>query len=139
MVSGSRSCRRVPRDLFLYNGSCHYKEQSRDNQANLLFAKEKGQQHIVGREAGIEKQQSAHYGFFRTGHTKPLADYVAEELNADLYEIEAKIPYTDDGIKYYTDCCADREQNEPSTSPEIEGDLPDVSGNNMVMLKTKCV
>ena len=57
--------------------------------------------------------------FSRTGHTKPLAEYIAEDLNADLYEIEAKVPYTDDDIKYYTDCRADREQNDPSSRPEI--------------------
>ena len=27
-----------PRDLFLYNDDCHYKEHSRDNQVDLLFA-----------------------------------------------------------------------------------------------------
>lgn len=57
--------------------------------------------------------------FSRTGHTKPLAEYVAEELKADLYEIEAKIPYSDDDIKYYTNCRADREQNDPAARPEI--------------------
>ena len=30
--------RRVPRDLFLYNVGCHYKEQSGDNQADLFSA-----------------------------------------------------------------------------------------------------
>ena len=28
--------------------------------------------------------------FSRTGHTKPLAEYIAEYMNADMYEIEAK-------------------------------------------------
>lgn len=31
--------------------------------------------------------------FSQTGHTKPLAEYIAEDLNADLYEIEAKVLY----------------------------------------------
>lgn len=72
--------------------------------------------------------------FSRTGHTKPLAEYIADDLNADLYEIEAKIPYTDDDIKYYTDCRADREQNDPSARPEISGELPDVTGYDTVFL-----
>ena len=72
--------------------------------------------------------------FSRTGHTKPLAEYIAEDLNADLYEIEAKVPYTDDDIKYYTDCRADREQNDPSARPEIAGELPDVTGYDTVFL-----
>ena len=47
--------------------------------------------------------------FSRTGNTKPLAEYAAEILNADLFEITAKVPYTDEDIAYYTDCRADRE------------------------------
>ena len=72
--------------------------------------------------------------FSRTGHTKPLAEYIAEDLNADLYEIEAKVPYTDDDIQYYTNCRADREQNDPSARPEIAGELPDVTGYDTVFL-----
>ena len=72
--------------------------------------------------------------FSRTGHTKPLAEYIAEELNADLYEIEAKVPYTDGDIKYYTNCRADREQNDPSARPEIAGELPDVTGYDTVFI-----
>ena len=72
--------------------------------------------------------------FSRTGHTKPLAEYIAEYMNADMYEIEAKDPYTDDDIKYYTDCRADREQSDPSARPEIAGELPDISGYDTVFL-----
>ena len=72
--------------------------------------------------------------FSRTGHTKPLAEYAAEILNADLYEIEAKIPYTDDDIKYYTDCRADREQQDPTARPEIAGELPDVSRYDTILI-----
>lgn len=72
--------------------------------------------------------------FSRTGHTKPLAEYIKDELNADVYEIEAKIPYTDDDIKYYTNCRADREQSDPSARPEIAGDLPDLSKYDTVFL-----
>lgn len=72
--------------------------------------------------------------FSRTGHTKPLAEYIKEELDADIYEIEAKVPYTDDDIKYYTDCRADREQNDPTARPEIAGELPDLSEYDTVFL-----
>ena len=72
--------------------------------------------------------------FSRTGHTKPLAEYIAQGLPADIYEIEAKIPYTDDDIKYYTDCRADREQKDPEARPEIAGQLPDVSPYDTVFL-----
>lgn len=57
--------------------------------------------------------------FSRTGNTKPLAEYAAEYLGATLFEITAKIPYTDEDIAYYTDCRADREQKDESARPEI--------------------
>ena len=57
--------------------------------------------------------------FSRTGNTKPLAEYTAEYLGATLFEITAKIPYTDEDIAYYTDCRADREQKDESARPEI--------------------
>ena len=72
--------------------------------------------------------------FSRTGHTRPLAEYAAEILSADLYEITALVPYTDEDIRYYTDCRADREQNDPSARPAIAGPLPDVSGYGAVLL-----
>ena len=57
--------------------------------------------------------------FSRTGNTKPLAEYAAEYLGATLFEITAKIPYTDEDIAYYTNCRADREQKDESARPEI--------------------
>lgn len=38
--------------------------------------------------------------FSRTGTTKPLAEYAAEYLNADIFEIEAAVPYTDEDMAY---------------------------------------
>ena len=72
--------------------------------------------------------------FSRTGHTKPLAEYAADILAADLYELRAKIPYTDEDIRYYTDCRADREQRDPAARPEVAGPLPDLSGYGTVLL-----
>ncbi len=57
--------------------------------------------------------------FSRTGNTKPLAEYAAEYLDATLFEITAKTPYTDEDIAYYTDCRADREQKDEFARPEI--------------------
>ena len=57
--------------------------------------------------------------FSRTGNTKPLAEYAAEYLGAPLFEITAKIPYTDEDIAYYTDCRADREQKDEYARPDI--------------------
>ncbi len=72
-------------------------------------------------EPASESDKTLVVYFSRTGHTKPLAQYAAEYLSADLFEIKAKIPYTDEDIAYYTDCRADREQSDPTARPEISG------------------
>lgn len=72
--------------------------------------------------------------FSRTGKTKPLAEYAADYLNADIYEIEAKVPYTDADIAYYTDCRADREQSDPAARPEIAGSVADMDQYATIIL-----
>ena len=52
--------------------------------------------------------------FSCTGTTKTLAEYAAESLGADLYEIVPEVPYTDADLAYYTNGRADREQNDPA-------------------------
>ena len=58
--------------------------------------------------------------FSRTENTKPLAEYAAEILGADLFRIEAAEPYTDDDINYNTDCRAKREQQDEASRPAIK-------------------
>ena len=72
--------------------------------------------------------------FSRTGNTKPLALYSAEILNADTFEIEASVPYTDDDIKYYTDCRADREQSDPTARPEIANAVDNMAQYDTIIL-----
>ena len=61
--------------------------------------------------------------FSATGNTRPLAEYTAEILGADLYEIVPAEPYTEADLAYYTDCRADREQNDPAARPAISGNV----------------
>ena len=62
--------------------------------------------------------------FSCTGNTKPLAEYAAELLGADLYEIEAAQPYTDADLAYYTGGRCDQEQDDPDIRPAI-ANLPE--------------
>ena len=57
--------------------------------------------------------------FSCTGNTRPLAEYTAEILGADLYEIEAEQPYTEADLAYYTGGRCDREQDDPDVRPAI--------------------
>lgn len=72
--------------------------------------------------------------FSRTGHTKPLAEYAADYLDADFFEIEAAVPYTDADIAYYTNCRADQEQNDPTARPEIAGEVKNMEQYSTIVL-----
>lgn len=52
-------------------------------------------------ESDMETKTLVAY-FSATGTTKPLAEYAAEILNADLYEIVPENPYTEENLAYYT-------------------------------------
>ena len=59
--------------------------------------------------------------FSRTENTKPLAEYAAEILGADLFRIEAAEPYTADDINYNNSGCrAQREQQDEASRPAIK-------------------
>lgn len=65
--------------------------------------------------------------FSGTGNTKAVAEQIAEELSADIFEIEPKEPYTDDDLNYNNDSCrANQEMNDDSARPEIANDLSDI-------------
>ena len=73
--------------------------------------------------------------FSRTRNTKTLAEYAAEYCSADIYEIKAKVPYTDDDIDYNNSGSrANREQNDKSSRPEIAGMLTNMAQYNTIIL-----
>ncbi len=59
--------------------------------------------------------------FSATGHTTSIAEYAAEILGADLYEIIAEDPYTEADLAYYTGGRCDKEQDDPGARPGISG------------------
>ncbi|MCQ2797223.1 MAG: flavodoxin [Bacilli bacterium] len=81
-----------------------------------------------------EDKKSIVVYFSRTNNTKTVANYIADITGSVSYEILAKIPYTDDDIKYYTDCRADREQNDPTARPEIGSETIDLSSYKNIYL-----
>ena len=72
--------------------------------------------------------------FSATGTTKPLAEYAADILSADLYEIVAAAPYTEQDLAYYTNGRADKEQNDPSARPAISGGVENMEQYNTILL-----
>lgn len=72
--------------------------------------------------------------FSATNTTRPLAEYAADILNADLYEIVPEVPYTDADLAYYTNGRADREQNDPAARPAISGNIDNMADYDVVFL-----
>lgn len=72
--------------------------------------------------------------FSATGTTKRLAEYAAEILNADLYEIVPENPYTEEDLAYYTNGRADQEQNDVNARPKISGSVENMEGYDTVIL-----
>lgn len=72
--------------------------------------------------------------FSATGTTRALAEYAADILHADLYEIVPEVSYTDADLAYYTDCRADREQNDSTVRPAISGRVDSMADYDVVFL-----
>lgn len=72
--------------------------------------------------------------FSCTGTTKSLAEYAAEFLEADLYEIVPEEPYTEADLAYYTDGRADREQNDPDCRPAISGGVENMDQYETIVI-----
>ena len=64
----------------------------------------------------------------------PIAEYAAELLGADLYEIKAKQPYTEADLAYYTDGRCDKEQADPSVRPEIDGKVENMGQYDIILI-----
>ena len=72
--------------------------------------------------------------FSQTGVTRPIAEFIAKQKNADIYEIKAENPYSAADIEYSSDTRAYREQHDPSARPAIAGELPDLAGYDTIYL-----
>jgi flavodoxin len=72
--------------------------------------------------------------FSCTGNTKPLAEYAAELLGADLYEIEAAQPYTEADLAYYTGGRCDQEQDDPDVRPAIANPLDGIDQYSTIII-----
>ena len=86
-----------------------------------------------GQEVSSERKTLVAY-FSATGTTKALAEQIAELLNADIYEIQAAEPYTAEDLAYYTDCRADKEQNDPNARPAIAGNVDNMAQYDTIVL-----
>lgn len=73
--------------------------------------------------------------FSGTGNTRKLAEYAADGLGADLYEIIPQEPYSSDDLNYNNDNSrANIEMNDDSARPAISGGVDEMEEYDIIFL-----
>lgn len=73
--------------------------------------------------------------FSATNNTEGIAQKLADGLDADLYEIEPEVPYTEEDLNYSDSSTrATQEQNDPDARPEISGSVENMEQYEIVFL-----
>lgn len=72
--------------------------------------------------------------FSCTGTTESVANKIANAIEVTTFKIEPKIPYTEEDLNYSSDCRANREQNDPTSRPEIASKISDISSYDTLIL-----
>ena len=73
--------------------------------------------------------------FSATNTTKGVAKKLADGLDADIYEIVPKVPYTSADLNYNNpDSRANKEQNDPNSRPEISGSVENMEQYDIVFI-----
>ena len=73
--------------------------------------------------------------FSATNTTKPLAEYIADGLNADIYEIVPETPYTSADLNYGNSSSRTSvEMNNPNARPAIAGSVSNMDQYDIVFI-----
>lgn len=86
-----------------------------------------------GTESGQKKVLVAY--FSATNTTEKVAGYIADSLNADVYEILPAVPYTAADLDYGNDNSRTSiEMNDPNSRPEISGSVSNMDQYDIVFI-----
>lgn len=73
--------------------------------------------------------------FSRTGTTEVIADYIINITDADTFEIEAAVPYTNEDIQYSNSSCrANKEQSDKNIRPEIANTIENIEQYDVIFV-----
>ena len=90
----------------------------------VVYYSRKGENHMPGGIQVLEK-----------GHTAYAAEFIAEAVNADIFEIDTVKPYATN----YRECCMEAVQEiKAGARPEIKGFVADISGYDTVFVCLPC-
>ena len=92
--------------------------------------------YLEGGEATADGSSSILVAYFSaTGTTRPLAEYAADLLSADLYEIVPEDPYTNEDLDYTNpDSRSQVEGDDPDARPAIDGSVENMAGYEAILL-----
>lgn len=108
-------------------------EQTTDQDAETMEPADTGEE--TGEETNKEAGKVLVAYFSATGTTKALAEYAADALEADLYEIVPEEPYTDEDLNYSDrNTRATVEQNDKNARPAITGSVENMEQYEIVFL-----
>lgn len=104
-----------------------------------------GNANLIGTDgtgaADIQDVQDAEEGkvlvayFSATGTTKGVAEIIAENMGADIYEIVPQEPYTDADLNWHDDKSRSTiEMNDSSSRPEVNGAVEDMEQYDIVFI-----
>ncbi len=84
---------------------------------------------------GTDEQKVLVAYFSATGTTEGVAEAIHNQIAGSyLYEIVPQVPYTEDDLKYYTDCRADREQADSTARPAISGSVENIEQYDVIFI-----
>ena len=90
----------------------------------VVYYSRKGENYMPGGIQVLEK-----------GHTERAAEYIAEALGADLFQVDTVKPYAEN----YRACCAEAAAEAKSGArPEIKGYVADISGYDTIFVCFPC-
>ncbi len=72
--------------------------------------------------------------FSCTNTTEAVAKAIKAETGGTLWKIKAQVPYTEEDLKYYTNCRADKEQADSKARPAIDGKVENMENYDVVFL-----
>lgn len=95
-----------------------------------------GNNHSGGTDDTVTTDNKVLVAYFScTNTTKGVAETIHNQLDgSDLYQILPAVPYTSADLNYNGDCRANREQNDPSARPEIDGQVENIEQYDVIFI-----